>query len=159
MLFFSLSTFNIYSQFLGPEDIDIFINRGSEIDNYITKEDNTESVNMLTTAVLLALMFRITISAEYLPEEVLIGYIDSFYAFLSIPPGEEYKKVMREVGWENYGHQKYWAIFFGSRIIIQDSYKEHSHRIFSFFGNKDLELINSRINDIIESMKNRIWGS
>jgi hypothetical protein len=100
----------------------------------------------------------------YVPEESLTRSIDNFNTFINLqPPKDEYSEILIKMGWENNGHQKYWTIFFGVSAIIgynsnYDSYIGQEHRIFRFFNNDDLELINSRMGDLINIMGGRVTG-
>ena len=163
IIIFLFSALNVYSQFLEPKDIDIFINGDRKIDDYIKEEDNMVTESILTTVRLLLIVFSIAISDVHMPEESLIKFIDNFYTFISLQLKDEYNEILIKMGWENNGHQKYWTIFFGVSAIIgynsnYDSYNGQDHRIFRFFNRGDLELINSRIEDLINIMGGRVTG-
>ena len=143
------------------EDIDIFINSGSEIDNYVL-EVGTMTISIAFILYLFQNVFELIMSEDDLSEEDLTSLIYLFNSFLNTFEIEEkYEEALRKAGWENNGHQKHWTIFFASIAsvhydLMRDSYKAQARRILEFFNNDDLELINSRMEDLDNSMMSRI---
>jgi hypothetical protein len=143
-----------YSQELDPGDVDIFLNNFEPIMEKIGKTTLTEEFLSLTADVMTK--FEQFWSNDISDEE-FTELITLYKQFINYAPPKEFEKIFTDVEeWGSNGYKKYFTLFFGTVCIFMNlnSYfaEEDAEiiqfRIISIVGEHDLNIINSRIDDL-----------
>jgi hypothetical protein len=146
----------LYSQYLEPKDIDIFINGYEQLENVITENltDDTDDIVWIDYehSVEEGVWF---ISVLYLlNDEEFNKYKQIFNDLFNAKVPGELEKVFKLIGWETNGHKKFWTILLGSVYVsakkeMSGSFLEIiNSREPELFNINDLEIINMRLDDI-----------
>ena len=147
----------LFSQYLGPEDIDIFINGFEEVSAVHDSASASSDGNWDNYSRQVSETFLIF---SKIWEDDLFEEIDAFkisYAeFLNYKIPKELDSAYKSIGWKTDGHKKFFTLLFGLNFVAIE--KMHAgpedgellKRMSDFFYKEDIALIRSRFDDIIK---------
>jgi hypothetical protein len=143
-----------YSQELDTIDVDIFINNFETIMIKTDKIKLTDEHQSLGAALMTKFekLWDNDISDEEFNELIKL-----YKRFINYNPPEEFKRIFNEVdGWGINGYRKYFTFLFGTACIFlsfKNDFTEKDRelkqlKLLSIFGEHDLNIMNSRIEDL-----------
>jgi hypothetical protein len=143
-----------YSQELDPIDVDIFINNFEPIMEKINKTKLTDEYLSLTADVMTKFE---QLWDNDISDEALNELIKLYKQFINYNPPEEFEEIFNKVEeWGSNGYKKYFTLFLGTVCIfmnLNNAFTEEDAAItqlkmVSIFGEHDLNIMNSRIEDL-----------
>ena len=173
MIFISLPSI-IYSQYLEPEDINVFINGYVQIKNTIDEHSgDRESDDWIKYNELKNSFSTVEGGYERGPVNYIFNAIERNYReLLDCKVPQELETILRSTGWETSGHKKYITITFGwgflyavkemeeeinnmprwvFKLFIEKYYLEMLN-ILKMFNEHDLNIIRTRMEEITNVM-------
>jgi hypothetical protein len=127
----------VFSQYLKPDDIDIFLDNLDMI-NFTYLEDDPEWERYIEMG-------------DRIIEDIEAGDIESFglhlVEYLDYKVPKNLEKVFREIGWERNGQGKMYTIFFGAMLL-----EAGSESFLLIFDSSDLNIIGTNFEKIKDKL-------
>jgi hypothetical protein len=147
----------LYSQYLEPGDIDVFISRQEDFANELA--EHTKITDMVGWLRFANRMKKIgedftELFEGKMNEKEFKNFQKTYRNFLDTPKGIPggFIKGIEKMGFQSNGHQKYWTIAFGAMCFDREKEgvltEEAWGKVTNLIDPKDLELIKSRMEDI-----------
>ncbi|MDR2370654.1 MAG: hypothetical protein LBD71_04170 [Treponema sp.] len=159
LILFAFSSFIAYSQELKPIDIDILVNDSENILKKMDKLELSDEYNSLGAAV--TEKFERLWYYDDLTDEEFSELIERYKQLIDYKPPKEFENIFKEAGWKENGYRKFFTIFFGMICIyfyLENNFLENGFdekdmemrrlKILKIFNKHDLDIINSRMEDL-----------